>query len=904
MTPNHLYQLGNWSDAVSQGDESTTPPPKNRDPQIIGQLGATLSILQSIDIDSPPGLIIGHEIADYFREHQAYPDGFTKQVKKAIHQFCREAGGRFGRADADKSDESEKIQPVLLSVRMSLPNARANNRPPYVLNIGMNDAVADQLARVTGNDRFAFDCYRRFLHGYGTTVMGVDSDDFFASYTRLREKLELSPNERLGADQLKTLCARYKDLIRQEAGETIEQDPMTQLWGIIGYCLASDFNQPSIIIQTMVYGNLDDRSGAGFVFTRDPQDGQKNPTGGYMKNAQGPDLSRPRYPLFHISSDQSVTDKSYSMQSRVPGAYEQLQDIIQALEHYFRDMQRIEFVVQSGQVYILDSRTGDRTPEAAIRIATEMVDDDIIGRSEAARRIPPSQIKGLIAPTVDNRADQPIIARGQPVTGGIAIGKISFDKGEVIAKSQRGEPVIFVTDHTKPSDTAALRAADGIIDLSGDRRSHAALVARSLSIPCILHIPDLSINHDGQKLIGSGHEFAAGDVITIDGLSGDIMGGSLQIQQADLSDDLLRLMAWADERRRLKIYTNVVGGSDLDTARHFGAEGVGLLPIEHIIAHRHRLMDHLRQAMLTNDDRIRSNNLESFSILLRDHLVDLFDRVGRRPVFIRLIDAPIFDFLPKQPKDIQRTADDLDMSAGECKRRIDDFRPVNPILGHRGARLAISHPDILAAQVNAIRLAQKKQLNTRGEAASAQIVIPMMVSGTEVAYLRQKIEELYADGQTKDDISLHLAAMIELPQACFAAGRIAEQVDTLLFETHDLTQTALGLSRDDAHHFLDIYRHHGIFDHNPFTQLDRQRIGEFVITGVERARDKNPEISLGLIGRHAGRPETIHFAEYLGFDFISCQSDEVPIARLAAAQASLDHDIMDTGEVSDIEDTY
>jgi pyruvate,orthophosphate dikinase len=873
--------------------------------ELLGGKGANLAEMSRLGLPVPPGFTISASICSwYFAHDKTLPPELRDEVWEALAAVEQQAGATFGDRD----------NPLLLSVR-SGARASMPGMMNTVLNLGLNDETVEGLARHSGDPRFAYDSYRRFIDMYADVVLGIEHHLFEEILELEKEDRGVRLDTELSADDLRELVEAYKEKVKDESGQPFPQNPKEQLWGGIAAIIES-WNAPRAItyrrlhhipedwgtavnVQTMVFGNMGDDCATGVAFTRDPSTGEKVLYGEYLVNAQGEDVvAGIRTPQsLTIAARKAANSKLPAMEEVMPEVFAELQLIRGELERHYRDVQDIEFTVQKGRLYMLQTRVGKRSAKAAIRIAVDMVAEGLITRDEALMRVDPASLDQLLHRTLDPAAARTVIARGLPASPGAASGIAVFDSDAAVERGAR-EGVILVRLETSPEDIHGMHAARGILTARGGMTSHAAVVARGMGRPCVAGAADLRIDYAKRELKVAGRTVKEGDTITIDGSTGEMMLGEVPTTEPKLSGEFATLMAWADEVRRLGVRANAETPEDAATARRFGAEGIGLCRTEHMFFAPERIVA-VREMIMADDPNGRQKALAKIMPMQRGDFIELFRIMRGLPVTIRLLDPPLHEFLPKTAREIDELAVASGKSADEIRARAVKLAEVNPMLGLRGCRLGISHPEIYEMQTRAIfeaALAVKKET---GETVEPNIMIPLVALKTEIAVLKKLVDRVAADVRRQHGVNEHaingrggemhytVGTMIELPRAALCAGEIAEIADFFSFGTNDLTQTTYGLSRDDAGGFLKIYEHQKIIDHDPFMTLDVDGVGELVRIACRRGRKTKPDLELGICGEHGGDPASIRFCEEAGLDYVSCSPYRVVIARLAAAQARL-----------------
>ena len=863
---------------------------------LLGGKGANLAEMSGIGLPVPPGFTISTAVCAWYYDHgETYPDGLAEQVAAGIAGIERAAGRRFG----------DPHEPLLVSVR-SGARASMPGMMDTVLNLGLNDETVQGLASDGGDPRFAWDCYRRFIQMYGDVVLGVDHDAFEAELETMRDQAGVCLDTDLTADDLRILVGRYKEIVQEQAGAAFPQSPQDQLWGAIGAVFGSWTNARAVTyrrlhdipaawgtavnVQAMVFGNMGADCATGVAFTRDPSTGGNRFYGEFLVNAQGEDV------VAGIRTPQNLTAAGRAlhgpdlpaMEEAMPEAFAELVRIRGILERHYRDMQDIEFTVERGRLWMLQTRSGKRTVQAALKIAVDMVDEGILDPAGAIDRLDPAQLDQLLHPTLDPAADVAIFGRGLPASPGAATGAVVFSADRAVERAQAGEAVILVRVETSPEDIHGMHAAAGILTTRGGATSHAAVVARGMGRPCVCGAGDIRVDYEAGEMICAGRTVRAGERITIDGASGRVMLGQVPLIEPALSGDFARVMAWADDLRRMAVRTNAETPADVRTAREFGAEGIGLCRTEHMFFDGDRIAA-MRGMILADDAAGRRAALEKLLPMQRRDFAELFEIMAGLPVTIRLLDPPLHEFLPHGEDELAGVAEAAGVSAREVRRRIQRLNEANPMLGHRGCRLAVTFPEICEMQARAIFEAAADVQGRTGRPVAPEIMIPLAFSKEEVALLKAVIDRVAAAvaGETGCRTDYLVGTMIELPRAALLAGEIAGEAAFFSFGTNDLTQTTFGLSRDDAGGFLPAYIESGIVPKDPFVSLDVAGVGELVQIASARGREARPDLKLGICGEHGGDPASIAFCEELGLDYVSCSPYRVPIARLAAAQARL-----------------
>ena len=863
---------------------------------LLGGKGANLAEMAGLGLPVPPGFTITTEVCAHFYAHdRRYPPDLEEQVTAAMRRVEELLDLRFG----------DPERPLLVSVRSGAPVSMPGMMDT-VLNLGLNDATVEGLARMGGDRRFAFDSYRRFIQMYGDVVLGIDHYLFEDQLEDLKQSRGCRFDTDLDAEALERLVEAYKRIVREATGAPFPEDPNAQLWGAIGAVFGSWMVPRAVTyrrlhdipgdmgtavnVQAMVFGNMGEDCATGVAFTRNPSTGEKAYYGEYLINAQGEDVVagiRTPQPLTRAMAEANGNAGS-SMEERMPETFAELVRVFELLERHYRDMQDIEFTVQRGRLFVLQTRTGKRTAQAALKIAVDMAREGLIDRREAIARVDPASLDQLLHPSLDPTAERRVIARGLPASPGAVSGEVVFTADEAERRAQAGREVVLVRIETSPDDIHGMHAARGILTARGGMTSHAAVVARGMGKPCVCGAADLSVDYAERCFTAGGTRVAEGEVITIDGGTGQVMLGRVPTVDPQLSGDFATLMGWADEVRRLRVRTNAETPTDARTAVRFGAEGIGLCRTEHMFFQEDRILA-MREMILANDSAGRRQALARILPMQRRDFVELFEIMAGRPVTIRLLDPPLHEFLPFDEAELEEVAASAGIDVRVLRRRLSELREANPMLGLRGCRLGIVYPEIYEMQARAIFEAAREVEERGGDPVVPEIMIPLVATARELELVKSRIDEVARDVAEGTGASPRylVGTMIELPRAALRAGAIAAHAAFFSFGTNDLTQMTLGLSRDDAGKFLEAYRKAGIFEQDPFQTLDREGVGELVRLAVERGREARPDLKLGICGEHGGDPASIAFCEKLGLDYVSCSPYRVPIARLAAAQAVL-----------------
>ena len=857
---------------------------------LLGGKGANLAEMANLGVPVPPGFTITTEVCVLYLKNKNYPEEVFQQIEEAIDKLESLNNKKLG----DAGD------PLLVSVRsgarVSMPGMMDT-----VLNLGLTDRSVIELANKVNDERFAYDCYRRFISMFGDVVLGLEFEKFDSLIANKKKELRVESDTDLDAKSLKELVESFKEIIKLEKGFEFPQDPKVQLYMAIDAVFES-WNNPRAItyrklngiddswgtavnVQTMVYGNRGDNSGTGVAFTRNPSTGEKRFFGEYLINAQGED----------VVAGIRTPDFIDTLEDKIPEAYKQLVDICQKLEAHFKDMQDIEFTIQEGKLYMLQTRTGKRTAAAAMKIATDMVDEGLIDKETAITRVKAEQIDLLLHPRIDPKAKLDVIAKGLPASPGAAVGKVVFTAEAAEAMSELGEKTILVRTETSPEDIGGMAASQGFLTVRGGMTSHAAVVGRGMGKPCVVGCGAISIDIKNGLFMVNDHTIREHEYITIDGSSGSVIVGKVELIDAEINKDLKRLLLWADEIRTLGIRTNADNPADASLARELGAEGIGLCRTEHMFFGDDRIPV-VREMILAEDEKSRKKALKKLLPMQKADFLGIFRSMEGLPVTIRLLDPPLHEFLPDK-EELDAKLRELEASGdwekiGDVKKiiqRVVSLKELNPMLGHRGCRLGITYPEIYDMQVRAIMEAAC-ELTANGMQIVPEIMIPLVSLAKELSVTRNEVCKM-ADkvmGEKGIKIDYHVGTMIELPRAVITADKIAVEADFFSFGTNDLTQTTFGFSRDDVSKFVPIYQKAGIIEHDPFEVLDQEGVGELMKIGIQKGRSVKPNLQMGICGEHGGEPKSIHFAHKIGLNYVSCSPYRVPIARLVAAQCTID----------------
>ena len=863
---------------------------------LLGGKGANLAEMSNLGLPVPPGFTISTEVCVYYYANaQTYPAELKTQVEKALAHIGSLTGKTFG----------DNTNPLLVSVR-SGARASMPGMMDTVLNLGLNDVTVEALAKGANDERFAYDSYRRFIQMYSNVVLDVDHHHFEDALEDYKERKGVTLDTDLSATDWKTLIAKYKAIVKDAIGKDFPQDPKEQLWGAIGAVFGSWMNARAIKyrelhnipaswgtavnVQAMVFGNLGETSATGVAFTRNPSTGEKELYGEFLVNAQGEDV------VAGIRTPQDITEKARiaagsdrpSLEKVMPDAFKEFLRICGLLEKHYRDVQDVEFTIERGKLWMLQTRNGKRTAKAALKIAVELAAEGLITQDEAVGRIDPASLDQLLHPTIDPNAERKVVASGLPASPGAAAGEIVFDSNEAEAAKAAGKKVILVRIETSPEDIHGMHAAEGILTTRGGMTSHAAVVARGMGKPCVSGAGMVRVDYAAQTMTAGGVTLKKGDFITIDGTTGQVLHGAVKMLEPELSGEFATLMGWADGVRRMKVRANAETPLDARTARGFGAEGIGLCRTEHMFFEGDRIVA-MREMILADDEKGRRAALAKLLPMQRADFVELFTIMSGLPVTIRLLDPPLHEFLPHTDEEIAEVATAMNASPAKLKQRAAELHEFNPMLGFRGCRLAVAYPEIAEMQARAIFEAAVDAAKTTGKAVIPEVMVPLVMTKPELDLVKGRIDAMAAAVKTETgaQFDYQVGTMIELPRAALRAAEIAEAAEFFSFGTNDLTQTTLGISRDDAASFLGPYTAKGILPADPFVTIDQEGVGELVKFAAERGRMTRKDIKLGICGEHGGDPASIAFCEKTGLDYVSCSPYRVPIARLAAAQAAL-----------------
>jgi pyruvate,orthophosphate dikinase len=867
--------------------------------ELLGGKGANLAEMASLGLPVPPGFTITTEVCTaYYAEGRKLPGGLEHEVEAALAHIGKTVGATFGDARS----------PLLVSVR-SGARASMPGMMDTILNLGLNDETVKGLAAKSGNERFAYDSYRRFIQMYSNVVLGVDHGVFEDILENHKNLAGLALDTELGADDWLKIIDAYKAAVERETDKPFPQGTPEQLWGAIAAVFGSWQNAraktyrrlhgipdswgTAVSVQAMVFGNLGDKSATGVAFTRNPSTGAREVYGEFLINAQGEDV------VAGIRTPQALSEaarkeggaKAQSLETAMPATYRELEQVFELLEKHYRDMQDIEFTIQEGKLWMLQTRSGKRTTKAALKVAVDLVAEGLITSEEAVLRIDAANLDQLLHPTIDPAAERLVVATGLPASPGAASGEIVFDADEAEVLKGHGREVILVRVETSPEDIHGMHAAAGILTTRGGMTSHAAVVARGMGRPCVCGAGSLRIDAKAGTMTVAGATFRKGDVITIDGAKGEVLKGRVKMRQPELSGDFAKVMQWADAGRTLGVRANADTPRDAKQAVDFGAEGIGLCRTEHMFFEESRILA-MREMICADDEAGRRRALAKILPMQRADFAELFEIMAGLPVTIRLLDPPLHEFLPHEEKEAAAVARELKVPLEKLQTRVAELHEFNPMLGFRGCRLAIRYPEITEIQARAIFEAAVSAAKKTGKPVVPEVMIPLIAYRQEFDTLRAVIVAAAAavEKETGVKVAYQIGTMIELPRAALKAGDIAAGeagAEFFSFGTNDLTQTCLGLSRDDAAPILANYMQRGILEVDPFVSIDQDGVGELVRIGTERGRKVRGDLKVGICGEHGGDPASIAFFNAAGLDYVSCSPYRVPVARLAAAQAAI-----------------
>jgi pyruvate, orthophosphate dikinase len=863
---------------------------------LLGGKGANLAEMAKLGLPVPPGFTLSTEVCTAFYDHNRhYPDGLAAQVEAALAEVEKTTGKVFG----------DPANPLLVSVR-SGARASMPGMMDTVLNLGLNDETVEGLAKLSGDRRFAYDSYRRFIQMYSDVVLELEHGAFEEILGAHKDEREYKTDTDMTAEDWEEVVAQFKRVVQRQLGKAFPTDPKEQLWGAIGAVFSSWMNQRAITyrklnnipeswgtavnVQAMVFGNMGETSATGVAFTRDPSTGEKRFYGEYLINAQGEDVVagiRTPKPLTKATRE-DMKEGGLSLEEAMPGVFAELTAVYQKLEAHYRDMQDIEFTVERNVLYMLQTRSGKRTAKAALKIAVNMAEEKLITEEEAVMRVDPAALDQLLHPTIAPDYARDLICKGLPASPGAAVGIVVFDPDEAAERAVKGESVILVREETSPEDIHGMHASRAIVTARGGMTSHAAVVARGMGRPCVSGAGDIRIDEKEALFSVRGRKVRAGEVITVDGSTGEVLFGAATMVQPELSGDFGTLMGWADKCRRMGVRANAETPEDARTALKYGAEGVGLCRTEHMFFDAERISA-VREMILAETQAGRVAALEKLLPFQRTDFFNLFSIMGDKPVTIRFLDPPLHEFLPHDEEDCADVAAATGIDAKALLVRARELAEVNPMLGFRGCRLAIVYPEIYEMQARAVFEAAADIARETGKSPKPEIMIPFVLAKRELDLIKARVDAVGAEVQAARGVTIEylVGTMIELPRAALLAGEIAETAEFFSFGTNDLTQTAMGLSRDDAGKFLGTFVERGVLTSDPFVSIDIPGVGELVQLACERGRGVRKGLKLGICGEHGGDPASVAFFERAGLDYVSCSPYRVPIARLAAAQAAI-----------------
>ncbi len=852
------------------------------DKNLFGGKGANLGEMIQIGLPVPPGFTITTQVCRDFMITGKYPENLDAEIAEAIKKLETKTGKKFG----------DLNNPLLVSVRSGAPVSMPGMMDT-VLNLGLNDNTVKGLAKKSNNERFAYDCYRRFLHMFGDVVLGVEHSLFEATIESLKKDEEVELDYELSVDALKKLISKYKDLIKKNTGKDFPQEPVAQLKGSVDAVFKSwnskraityrRLNQISdemgtaVNVQTMVFGNLGESSATGVGFTRNPATGENKLYGEYLLNAQGEDV------VAGIRTPRPIQE----LNNEMPNAYADLVKAYELLEKHYKDVQDFEFTVEEGKLYMLQTRSGKRTAHAAVKIAVDMVKEGLIDKKGAVLSVDPASLDQLLHkgldPIAKNKAQ--LLTKGLPASPGAAVGEIAFTAAKAKEMAEEGKQVILVRTETSPEDIEGMSIAQGILTARGGMTSHAAVVARGMGKCCISGAGDLNINEDTLSMTIKNVKFIEGDIITLDGGTGEVFKGKLRVVEPVLSGAFSELMSWADSFRKLKVKTNADTPHDAEVARKFGAEGIGLCRTEHMFFDKERIVA-VREMILAHNLEGRERALAKLLPMQREDFIGIFKAMDGLPVIIRLLDPPLHEFLPHEEEEMKEVAEQMDLPVSDIRETVESLKELNPMLGFRGCRLGILYPEITVMQARAIMEAAM-ECQRRGIKVIPQIEVPIVGNVKELVMIKELIEKVAVEIGAKGKVKYQIGTMIEVPRAAITADEIAPEAEFMSFGTNDLTQMGCGFSRDDAGKFLKLYVDRGIYARDPFQAIDREGVGKLMQICVEKARSVKPKMEIGICGEHGGEPSSVEFCHLIGLNDVSCSPFRVPIARLAAAHAAL-----------------
>jgi len=850
---------------------------------LLGGKGANLHEMTNLGIPVPPGFTISTESCVHYFKTGRYPEGLKQQVEEAVKRLEELTGKKFG------STENPLLVSVRSGARVSMPGMMDT-----ILNLGLNDDAVKGLAKRTGDERFAYDSYRRFIQMFSEIVMGIPHKVFEELLDKKKKEKGVNLDYELDADALKELVEEYKTKVRELTGKEFPQNPQEQLWMAIEAVFKSWNNKRAIEyrklhripddwgtavnVQTMVFGNMGFDSATGVAFTRDPSTGEKVLYGEYLPNAQGEDV------VAGIRTPKPISE----LEKEMPEAYKQLVEIFDRLEKHYRDMMDLEFTIEKGKVYLLQTRVGKRSARAEVKIAVDMVKEGLITKEEAIMRVDPKRVEQLLHPMVDPKAPKNVVAKGLPASPGAASGKVIFDSEEAAELAEKGERIILVRDETSPEDIKGMARSKGILTSRGGMTSHAAVVARGIGTPCVVGAEEIEVDYEKEEFRVGDVTVKKGDIITIDGSTGEVIVGEVPTIDPEFFPEFSELLEWADEFRWIGVRANADTPSDAERARKFGAEGIGLARTEHMFFEGERIYA-MQEMILAKTKEEREKALSKLLPMQREDFKGLFKAMDGFPVTIRLLDPPLHEFVPKTEEQIKELSERTGIPAEEIKAKAEALREANPMLGHRGCRLGITYPEITEMQVRAIFEAVC-EAKKEGVKVYPEIMVPLVSIKKEIEIQKEIIDRIAREvmEETGIEIEYSVGTMIELPRAALTADEIAEVAEFFSFGTNDLTQTTFGFSRDDVGKFVPKYVELGLLKDDPFQVLDQRGVGQLVKVGVEKGRGTRPDLKVGICGEHGGEPTSVKFCHRVGMDYVSCSPFRVPVARLSAAQAVIE----------------
>jgi pyruvate,orthophosphate dikinase len=866
--------------------------------ELLGGKGANLAEMTAIGLPVPPGFTITTEVCtEFYKNNRNYPASLKAELQENLAHLEKVTGKKFG----------DEKNPLLVSVR-SGARASMPGMMDTVLNLGLNDKNVKGLIEKTGDPRFAYDAYRRFIQMYADVVMGMDRDLLENILEECKQAKGVQADTELDAEDLKKLVVLFKEKYKETLGQEFPSDPVELLWGAIGAVFGSWMNHRAIVyrklnnipadwgtavnVQAMVFGNMGDDCATGVAFTRNPATGEKYFYGEFLINAQGEDVVAGIRTPQPINKEGGASDLP-SLQEVMPESYDQLVKIKDLLEKHYRDMQDIEFTIEKKKLFMLQTRNGKRTARAAIKVAVDMVKEGLISEKEAVLRVSPSQLGQLLHPSLDPKAPKEVIAKGLPASPGAASGAIVFSAEDAEAAAAEKRKVVLVRLETSPEDIHGMDAAQGILTARGGMTSHAAVVTRGMGKCCVVGCSDIKVDYQKKQFSNrQGEIFKEGDIITLNGSTGEVMRGAVPTIQPDISGDFATLMGWVDKYKKLGVRANADTPKDARVARNFGADGIGLVRTEHMFFQGERIRA-MREMIMAEDIEGRQKALAKILPMQRQDYYDIFVEMKDLPVMIRLLDPPLNEFLPQEDREMAELAEIMGMPLPKVKAIAEHLHENNPMLGHRGCRLGMTFPEIYDMQVQAIIEAACELTRDKGFTVVPEIMMPLVATYNEMHLLKERADKVAAEVMERLGVKIKymVGACVELPRTCLIADRIAEDAEFFSFGTNDLTQTTYGLSRDDSGDFLPFYVEHNLYEHNPFISIDQTGVGEMVKIGCERGRKTRPNLKIGICGEHGGEPESIKFFHRIGLNYVSCSPFRVPVARLAAAHGALEEEM-------------